>query len=747
VLKRHATGSTLALAIVFAVALSLAPIPEAFRPFPTLQTEDPGQLLTRLLLPSGGDVHAQDAVTGAPDVAPPENLADERQTLDEPPPVEEQNASLALLPAHGSTRLYAGLPSFEIRRARTLDRWADRVGASRGEIEEGCLQIGHDGECERRALDNFFERLEPLRRGDGTLPVRIVHLGDSQIASDYIADLLRRRLEFRYGSSGRGFLFVDRPTRFSGKKVRTGDATEGWAITKITDRERSGILGFSGVRFTAADGQRTRFEVGRARFLDVAFVTSRQGGMLEITGDGRPLAKLLTRFEESALAFSKFSIPPGVRAVSLHTASGEVSLLGAALESGAPGIVYDTIGLPGAMFDVFLRSPERSFQAHLARRDPALVVIMLGGNEAYEIGRKWQTLEAVRTSARKLVQRIQSAAPAASCLLLSPLDAGIRNVSGTIVPRTQTRDVGKAIRDVALASGCGFWNVQMAMGGEGAAARWYEEELFHPDLVHPRRRGADLLAHLLDGALEQARQKRRGMIVAHVEPTQIEDASGKALQGVFDRIRSLVRGVENPPPKMVQFAAESPASDRFAAAVRKRFTASFPARRAPTFESVAAMKSSPDLVVLEPGPGANADITPEFVREEALALLSVVRGAAPGVACLIIGPPDRLRPLAGGGYVAAESVDVYTRALREVAATERCAFWSARGAMGGRGAIRRWQTLDPALADANGMQLTAAGVDMLGDAFAEEFVAAYRMWSAASEARAQAGAGAAGGGR
>ncbi|HZA14527.1 MAG TPA: hypothetical protein VE618_08520, partial [Myxococcaceae bacterium] len=260
-MRAHATGITLVLTIALAVGLSVAPIPAVFRPFPALATGSPVEV-ARMLLPARRQIPAQDAITGAPDSP----AGADAELPDEESPSNDRAADVDVLTGTtptGNARLYSGLPAFEVRTARALDRWAERAGARHVPIEEGCRRVEADGTCARRALDGFFDRLEPLRRGDGLFPVRIVHLGDSQIASDHITDVVRRRLELRYGSSGRGFLFVDRPTRFSGRKVRTGEASEGWQIANITDREAPTLVGFTGVRFTARGKQKTRFEVGR----------------------------------------------------------------------------------------------------------------------------------------------------------------------------------------------------------------------------------------------------------------------------------------------------------------------------------------------------------------------------------------------------------------------------------------------------------------------------------------------------
>jgi lysophospholipase L1-like esterase len=66
------------------------------------------------------------------------------------------------------------------------------------------------------------------------------------------------------------------------------------------------------------------------------------------------------------------------------------------------------VGLPGAFFDVYLRAP-RECSAPAPAEESSLVVLMLGGNDAYDRPRR-QTLDKVRNSARKLVERIQKAA-------------------------------------------------------------------------------------------------------------------------------------------------------------------------------------------------------------------------------------------------------------------------------------------------------------------------------------------------
>src|SRR5262249_53001596 len=116
----------------------------------------------------------------------------------------------------------------EAARGKKLDALAQSLGSTHVDIVERChtYQAPAPGaslapeppqpSCQVWSLDPLFEALDATEAKLRTTPVRIVHLGDSLIASDYISDVLRRRLEKRFGSGGRGYLFIDRPSRFSG---------------------------------------------------------------------------------------------------------------------------------------------------------------------------------------------------------------------------------------------------------------------------------------------------------------------------------------------------------------------------------------------------------------------------------------------------------------------------------------------------------------------------------------------------
>ena len=133
---------------------------------------------------------------------------------------------------------------------------------------------------------------------------------------------------------------------------------------------------------------------------------------------------------------------------------------------------------------------------------------------------------------------------------------------------------------------------------------------------------------------------------------------------------------------------------------------------------------APDLVVLNYGTNESdlSQLDVPAMRKAYATLFETFRGAAPDAACLLIGPTDRMRAGEDGSWQAAPSQDRVIAALRQLAQTEGCAFWSARAAMGGPGAIQRWQR--PGLAHPDHVHLTPAGYARLANAFADDLLAA-----------------------
>ena len=166
---------------------------------------------------------------------------------------------------------------------------------------------------------------------------------------------------------------------------------------------------------------------------------------------------------------------------------------GVALERDTPGIIYDSLGLKGAQLHDLLKNNPAHWSRQLAWRKPHLMVFGFGTNESYqEIPiRKYPPMWS------RLIAQLRKARPQASCLVLGPVD----RVHRYKYSHPRTKPLRDAMRKVALAEGCAFWDTYAAMGGDKAALRWRRADLMWGDLAHMNPKGGKKLGGLIAQAL------------------------------------------------------------------------------------------------------------------------------------------------------------------------------------------------------------------------------------------------------
>ena len=144
----------------------------------------------------------------------------------------------------------------------------------------------------------------------------------------------------------------------------------------------------------------------------------------------------------------------------------------------------------------------------------------------------------------------------------------------------------------------------------------------------------------------------------------------------------------------------------------------------------------PDLIVYQTG-GNELDY-PDLQRGDGLAYkakyleaLGKIRGGAPDTPCLMIGPIDqgtRVR----GKVISQPALEKLIGLQRTAANEAGCAFWDARGVMGGDGGFARWIQHEPQLASTDLLHLTSDGFDLVGDSLADAILDRYDRWREAN---------------
>jgi lysophospholipase L1-like esterase len=362
-----------------------------------------------------------------------------------------------------------------------------------------------------RALDPFFARLARTLENDAGAVTRVLHYGDSTIASDYVSGTVRRRLQARYGDAGHGFILIANPWEwYFHNDVLHGSDGE-WKASRLAGPVAPDALyGLGGVSFTSYGGgvawfgTAPRGDFGRSvsRF-DLYYLEQPGGGDLELIVRGAPPVRLSTRGDSKVSRVRSLRVADGEAKLAVRAVGrGPVRLFGVALERDRPGVVYDALGSHAAMASFWRWQNRAHWKEQLALRDPSLIVLQYGTNESD----LWKLDRDVYGHAlEELVDEIREVASGASLLIVAPLDRAERK-DGKVATRPVILDLVAIQKRVALAHGAAFWNTFEAMGGEGAMARWWRArpQLAGEDLTHPTPLGAEVIGDLLSDAVVEA---------------------------------------------------------------------------------------------------------------------------------------------------------------------------------------------------------------------------------------------------
>lgn len=381
---------------------------------------------------------------------------------------------------------------------------AIELGATPVPIENHCVQ-GTEESCDKRALDRFYARLDQLVESRER-NVRILQLGDSHIAADYITKTARLRLQGEFGTGGRGFIHPEQHASYGGRRLKRG---ADWKRSRVVDNGQEGQpFGFSGIAIEAIRrGDSVQYSLRDDAVVEVVYLARRGGGTAEVSVDGRSVGQIDARAAKPETRGKRFAIPPredttnkDTRVFQIEATSPGLRIFGLSFVRKVPGVILDAVGPVGTDAYTYLAMDEDSFGQTLEFMDPDLVIIMLGGNDALRIRTGRASIDDVRKHFEALVDRVRASVPAADCMLWAPMDAGERK-RNEIVQRSYIEEVRQLQAEVARDKGCAFWDMYAAMGGAGSIQRWYDAGIINKDLIHPRFKAGLLLGHLFATAL------------------------------------------------------------------------------------------------------------------------------------------------------------------------------------------------------------------------------------------------------
>lgn len=288
-------------------------------------------------------------------------------------------------------------------------------------LEAGRAALPDDAAGLAPVFDDLFATELGLTRE----PVVVIQLGDSHTAGDHFTSRLRELLQQQFGRAGRGVLPAGTPYPYVELGLVAATQGDGWASLSSFPTNPGGLFSHSGHRLVGGGSgesvslQSTEPE-GFSRVI-LGVVLHPSGGSFGVTVDGAPLHEQSTRADQVRAGQLDLQAPPGSRQMTIMAAGdGPVELLYWGLQRAGPGVVVDSHGVVGANLGIIESWDQGTVSWGLRQREPSLVVLAFGTNEAFDLDFDQAAYAAL---VDRQVSLIEQAVPDAAILLVGPPDA------------------------------------------------------------------------------------------------------------------------------------------------------------------------------------------------------------------------------------------------------------------------------------------------------------------------------------
>lgn len=370
-------------------------------------------------------------------------------------------------------------------------------------------------QSEPTLLRTFFLALDSV----DSMPIRVVHYGDSQIEEDRITNILRENWQKQYGGGGVGLIPLHQtiPTR----SIRQTLFINGVLQTTQKGPKRYIVYGPKSMRLTDSDEYGV---MGQVALMDTTLVPGSDSVVLHI----EPLDKKrkphhyfnrLRVLADSSLAFNLSplaSLPDTLSPIAnslLPIADsttrcdiilqGTGRVYGVSLETDK-GVIVDNIPMRGCSGNIFTKIDSTQLSTFYRETNTRLIILQFGGNMIPQTENPSTIRGYVRSTMRQQIHYIKACAPQASILLIGPSDMST-NIDGVMTTYPLVPYMDQQFRKMAQEEGIAYWSIYEAMGGYNSMVVWHDKGLAGSDYVHFTRAGANNIGKKLYKWIEAAR--------------------------------------------------------------------------------------------------------------------------------------------------------------------------------------------------------------------------------------------------
>ncbi|MEX2370454.1 MAG: GDSL-type esterase/lipase family protein [Bacteroidales bacterium] len=339
--------------------------------------------------------------------------------------------------------------------------------------------------------------------------IRILHYGDSQIENDRMTALLRYRFQKVFGGSGCGM--VPAIPLYSGNPVFREKIEGDWIrYTGFGERDSTiehscyGMMAcYTGVpkpdkdivpsvEFIFRQGKRAS-SFSTIRIFLHAYVDS---GMIAVHINDT-ISDTIT-LVHGGYHMIEYKIDTDVEKVKLAFNLQEGGRVYGISFDPEAGVQMDNIAMRGSSGLEFSNSDRQTLDTMLTAVNPGLIIMQFGGNVVPYI----KSASFYKKTFKRELNYLKTVCPGVKIVVIGPGDMSTRE-NGKFVTFNTLEPVRDALREAALESGCAFWDMYEAMGGENSITNFVlaDPPLATSDYIHFTPRGANLVAGMFFDAV------------------------------------------------------------------------------------------------------------------------------------------------------------------------------------------------------------------------------------------------------
>lgn len=362
--------------------------------------------------------------------------------------------------------------------------------------KSGITCIEDFSDSTNRGMEPFYEAL--CMNDTSPRPVRIAYFGDSFIEGDILTADLRSLLQTRFGGCGVGY--VDIASNTNGFRPTVRHHYNGWDFHNITDSvgfDRS-LQGIANRYFNPYAGAYVEYRGIKDKYplldtcqqatiylwaTDSLNLVATINGHSTVTHNISPVNRLQSFTEKSDIGSIRWTVPQSSSSV----------FYGVSLD-GTTGISLDNFSVRGSSGLSLYGVPTPFLTQFNSLRPYDLIILQYGLNVATERGVNYDNYY---NGMCNVISHLKKVFPQSGILVVGVGDRAFKDEDGDLRTMPGVRNLIKYQQKLAVDTGVSFWNLYIAMGGEGSIQDMSVKGMASLDYTHINFKGGAHIAQLL----------------------------------------------------------------------------------------------------------------------------------------------------------------------------------------------------------------------------------------------------------